>query len=110
MDFIKLTPSPVPQMWNSRNSSDNQASDEEPARSNEKTPMILPKSILMSIQSTPRAGNQQAKTETSKVSSTPKNPYIRTTQEVGTGHAKTIKTGAPRADKVIELKKRYDKA
>jgi hypothetical protein len=104
-DFIKPTPSPVPQTWHSRNSWDNQASNNEPTRSNEKTPTILPKSILTSIQSTPCAGNQQVKPKTIKVSSAPKNPYIKTTHEVGTGHAKTINTGVPRADKVIELKK-----
>ncbi len=105
MDFIKPTPSPVPQMWNGRNSNVNNASDEEANRSNVKSHPILPKPVLTSIQSTPRAGNQQAKSETIKVSSAPKNPYIRMTHKIGIGHPKTSNTGVPRADKVIYLKK-----
>jgi hypothetical protein len=105
MDFIKPTPYPVPQMWNGRNSNVNNASDKEANRSNVKSHPILPKPVLMSIQSTPRAGNQQAKSETIKVSSAPKNPYIRMTHKIGIGHPKTSNTGVPRADKVIYLKK-----
>jgi hypothetical protein len=104
MDFIKPI-TPVPQMRNGRNSNVNNASDKEATRSDVKSPTILPKPVLTSIQSTPRAGNQQAKPKTTKVSSAPKNPYIRMMHEVGTGHPKTINTGVPRADKVIDLKK-----
>jgi len=104
MDFIKPTPS-VPQTRNGRNSNVNNASDKEATRSNVKSPTIFSKPVLTSIQSTPRAGNQQAKPETIKVSSVPKNPYIRTTHKVGTGHPKTINTSIPRADKVIDLEK-----